>query len=273
MARDTSNIVTYRDLISSLRSLGLEHGTPLIAHASLSSFGEVRGGAEVVLGAIQATVSSFIMPTFTSKPAIIPEVGPADNAINYGSGNESNLLAEFFRQDMPADKIMGVIPEALRTSHGSFRSSHPLLSFTGLQADNILNAQTLNEPLGPIRYLSEHGGWVLLLGVNHNVNTSIHYAEKMAGRKQFLRWAITTDDIRECPGYPGCSDGFQAIQPRLERFTRRVRIGKALVQAIPLKDLLNTAISLLAEDPLALLCNRIECERCNAVRHAVQTGS
>ena len=273
MSGDSSSIVTYRDLISSLRSLGLESGIPVIAHASLSAFGEVRGGAEVVLGAIQATVSSFIMPSFTSKPEIIPEVGPGDNAIQYGSGSESNLLAEFFRQDMPADKIMGVIPETLRALHGSSRSNHPLLSFTGVHADNILNVQSLLEPLGPIRLLSEHGGWVLMLGVNHTVNTSLHYAEKMAGRKQFVRWALTMDGIRECPGYPGCSDGFQAIQPRLERFTRRVRIGKALVQAIPLKDLLTTTISLLAEDPQALLCNRIECERCNAVRHAVQTAS
>jgi len=270
MSVETKTTVTYREMITSLRNLGIERGCPVIAHASLSSFGEVRGGPEALLGALQASISSLIMPTFTSWPAVIPEVGPEGNAIQYGSGKDSNQLAEFFKPDMPADKIMGVVPETLRKLPGSYRSSHPLLSFAGLHAETALTAQTLNEPLAPIRSLAEQGGWVLLIGANHTVNTSIHYAEKLAGRKQFLRWALTAEGVRECPGYPGCSEGFQAIAPRLEMVTHRSIIGKSVIQAIPLKDLVSMVIAYLAEDPLALLCHRLDCERCNAVRQASQ---
>jgi aminoglycoside 3-N-acetyltransferase len=268
MSVETKTMVTYRELITGLRILGIERGCPVIAHASLSSFGEVRGGSEALLGALQASFTSLMMPTFTSRPAVIPEVGPEGNAIQYGSGKDSNQLAEFFKPDMPADKIMGIVPETLRKLPGAYRSSHPLLSLAGLHADTALAAQTLNEPLAPIRVLQEQGGWVLLAGVDHTVNTSIHYAEKLAGRKQFMRWALTAEGVRECPGYPGCSDGFQAIAPRLEMVTHTAKVGNSVLQAIPIKDLVRVVLAYLAEDPLALLCHRIDCERCNTVRQA-----
>jgi aminoglycoside 3-N-acetyltransferase len=62
----------------------------------------------------------------------------------------------------------------------------------------------LDDPLAPVGALAEENGTVLLIGVNHTVNTSIHYAEKIAGRKQFIRWALTPQGVRECPGFPGC---------------------------------------------------------------------
>lgn len=265
-------IVTYREIIRGLQQLGLDNGSPVIAHASLSSFGEVRGGGEALLGALDAVAKSLIMPTFTFTPNIIPEIGPVDNGIEYGSGQSLNLMAEFFRPDLPADKAMGIVPEILRKSPGASRSSHPLLSFSGLHVEHALETQTLADPLAPIRVITEQGGWVLLLGVNHTRNTSIHYAEKLAGRKQFIRWALTPEGIVECPGFPGCSDGFQAIMPRLEVVSRRVTIGKALVQAIPIKDLITAVVTLISEDPLSLLCNRPTCERCNAIRKAHNDG-
>jgi aminoglycoside 3-N-acetyltransferase len=269
MSVETKSPVTFRELTTGLRILGIERGCPVIVHASFSSFGDVRGGPEVLLGALQGSFASLIMPTFTSRPAVIPEVGPEGNAIQYGSGKESNLLAEFFKPDMPTDKIMGIVPEALRKLPGAYRSSHPLLSFAGLQAETALASQTLSDPLAPIQALVEKAGWVLLIGVDHTVNTSIHYAEKLAGRKQFLRWALTAEGVRECPGYPGCSDGFQALAPRVEAVTHRTIIGNSVLQAVPLMDLVRAVMACLAEDPLALLCQRANCERCNAVRQSI----
>jgi aminoglycoside 3-N-acetyltransferase len=131
-----------------------------------------------------------------------------------------------------------------------------------------MSAQSLAEPLGPIAHLAEHGGDVLLLGVNHAVNTSIHYAEYRARRRQFVRWALTPKGVVECLAWPGCSDGFQAIAPHVAAFTRETRIGPARVQRIPLRDLLRVAEALIRADATALLCSRPDCERCNAVRAA-----
>jgi len=258
--------LSFRDLYTALRKLGLDRKRPVIAHASLSAFGRVTGGAVTVVGALISISDSLIMPAFTYKTMVIPEVGPLGNAIDYGSGMYTNRMAQFFHPDMPVDRLIGSIPEALRCYPNAGRSSHPILSFTGLNARRFLEAQTMTEPLAPIRRLHEEGGWVLLLGTGYTVNTSLHYAERLAGRKQFLRWALTPMGAAACPGYPGCSDGFNELEPDLASVTRRVQIGNALVQAVSLADLVQAACARIADDPYALLCARSDCERCNAVR-------
>jgi aminoglycoside 3-N-acetyltransferase len=211
------------------------------------------------------------MPTFTYKTMITPEVGPPNNGITYSSGKDLNKLAEPFLIDMPPDKMMGSLPLALLHEKDVLRTSHPILSFAGIKADEILLAQTLFDPLAPIRELAEKDGWVVLINVDHSVNTSIHYAEKLAGRGQFVRWAMTPGRIVECPGFPGDSTGFNAIEELTEPNTRRVEVGQeAFIQAVPLKRLLDVTVELIKKDPVALLCQREDCERCNAVREVRQ---
>ncbi len=197
-----TSTVTFTDLRTALFKLGLSH-TPVIAHASLKSFGEVVGGAEAVLRAVVDSVWALVMPTFTYITMITPGVGPLNNGIAYGTELDLNRMAEPFRRDMPADKQMGVIPEMLRRHPRAKRSAHPIQSFAGIYADKFLAAQNLQDPLGPVGALVEADGWVLLLGVDQTVNTSIHYAEKLAGRRTFTRWALLPDRIIECPGFPG----------------------------------------------------------------------
>lgn len=259
-------MVTFSDLNRGLRTLGIERNTPILAHASLSAFGEVRGGAESLLGAVMNLTDHLMMPAFTYQTMLIPEAGPAGNGLTYGSGRDLNRMAEFFSPSTPVDRMMGVLPEKLRCLSQAARSTHPILSFTGVGVADALAAQTLQEPLAPIGRLAWQGGWVLLLGVDHTVNTTIHYAEKEAGRKQFVRWALTTDGVQECPGFPGCSDGFGAIAPRVAAVTRTAMIENALIQAVPMKALIQAVIAALLEDPRALLCSRAECERCDAIR-------
>jgi len=248
--------------------LGLA-GKPVIAHASLKNFRGVQGGPQTVIQALLASCSSLIMPTFTYKTMVTPGVGSPNNGITYGSGKDLNKMAEPFRPDMPPDKMMGVLPATLLLIKETIRTSHPILSFSGIQADEILLPQTMSDPLEPIRALTEKDGWVVLINVDHTSNTSIHYAEKLAGRKQFVRWALTPDRIVECPGYPGDSSGFDAIEEHIQADTIRVDMeGGAFIQAVSLKRLVEVTVELIKKEPLALLCHREDCERCNAVRNS-----
>jgi aminoglycoside 3-N-acetyltransferase len=206
------------------------------------------------------------MPAFTYKTIIIPSSGPETNAIIYGSGADANRMAEFFDPQMPADPLMGAVAEALRKHPRAKRSTHPILSFTGVKAKAALAAQTLADPLAPIGVLGKQDGWGLLLGVDHTVNSSFHYAEKLAGRKQFVRWALTPQGVRTCPGFPGCSAGFQSIAPEVEKYTRQVKIGNAVVRAVPLRMLFRAVITQIKHNPLALLCQQADCPRCNEIR-------
>jgi aminoglycoside 3-N-acetyltransferase len=262
-------MISFRDVLNGLKKLELDPQSLVIFHGSLSAFGEVRGGAETILGALLASVKGAMAPTFTYKVIVTPEEGPENNGIVYGSGHDLNRMAEFYQPDMPADTLMGVLAETLRHQPAARRSSHPILSFAGVHVDEALESQTVDDPLAPVAWLAENGGWVLLLGVDHTSNTSIHYAEKKAGRRQFVRWALTPQGVRECPGFPGCSDGFEAVAPLVEPVTRRVQVGDATLQAMPLAALVTAVTRAIAADPQALLCSRPDCERCNAVRAAL----
>jgi aminoglycoside 3-N-acetyltransferase len=173
---------------------------------------------------------------------------------------------------MPADPLMGIIPETVRRHPHASRSGHPILSFAGFNAGDFLAAQTLANPFGPLGALEKANGWVVLIGVGHTVNTSIHYAEKMTGRRTFTRWALTPDGVVECPNFPGCSAGFEALVPDLEQFTRKANIGKASVQAVPLAMLFKAVFTRIKRDRTALLCSQPDCERCGEIRKAGKKG-
>jgi len=261
-------MLNREDFSAALESLELEN-KPAIAHASLRSFGPIQGGAETVLNALLDCVSGLVMPTFTYKTMITPEVGPPNNGLKYGTKRDLNLMAEPFRYTMTVDPLIGTLSERLRHHPGGVRTAHPILSFAGVDVDAALMAQTTFNPFSPVGWLADHDGWVLLLGVDHTVNTSIHYGEKLAGRRQFVRWAFTPKRILECPGFPGCSDGFEAIRPDIELFTQRVELGGSFIEAVSLHVLLQAVQTRLKTNPLALLCQRDECERCDAVRIAI----
>ena len=259
-------MVSFRDLVSGFRELRLDPERPVMVHTSLRAFGELRGGVDTLLGALLTVFPRIMAPTHTYNTMLIPGDGPSHNGMVYGSGHSLNAMAEIYHPDMPADRLMGALPEALRKHPLAKRSKHPILSFAGIDVDDILAAQTMFDPLAPIHELHEEEGYVLLLGVGHTVNTSLHFAEKIANRRTFVRWALTPEGAVECPGFPCCSLGFSEAAPYLADITRWVRIGPALVQALPLREMVDIVASLINGDPLALLCPDPACERCAAVR-------
>ena len=260
----------FRDIQRGLRDLGLTSSSRVLALASLPAFGEVKGGAEAVAGALTAECGLVLSPAFTPVCQVRPLVGPADNAMDYADHMAENEAAEIFRPDLPVDGNLGPVAEVLRTRPDALRSRHPLLSFVavGVGAEKLLLAQSLAEPLGPIDRLAGEGGDLLLLGASHIDNIALHYAEFRAGRKQFIRWALTSDGVVECFGWPGCSRGFDAISGSLRNLARIRQIGAACVQRLPLLAVLKTAEDLIRADPEALLCADSACAYCNAVRAA-----
>lgn len=262
-------MLSFRDLASGLRKLEIDPSKPVIVHASLSSFGEIRGGVDTLLGAIMANFPSIITPTFTYKTMLTPETGPENNGIAYGTSYSQNRMAEFFTPSIPCDRSMGILAEKIRTHPKTTRSSHPILSFAGISLEQAIASQSLEEPLAPIQSIYEQEGYAVLLGVDHTVNTSIHLAERKAGRKTFIRWALTPKAIIECVNFPGCSDGFNQTEKALVDDTNTIQLGEAKVSCIPVKPMVDKLVELIKDDPLALLCDREECPRCDAVRDFV----
>ena len=191
--------------------------------------------------------------------------------MEYGSGRESNLQVEIFSDELAADEPYMEMAKLMRQYPGTLRSSHPVLSFIGLGLNTALEAQTIDRPFEPVRALMEMQGMVVLMGVDQTQNFSIHYAENLAGRKQFTRWALSVDGTLECKPFPGCPDGFNKINKHVEAFKHQIILADQIWQAYSLKEIIDEAVMLLNKDPYALLCNRLKCERCNAVKAVNQS--
>jgi aminoglycoside 3-N-acetyltransferase len=120
-------------------------------------------------------------------------------------------------------------------------------------ADELLGAQRLDWPLGPIEALAELRGDVLLLGVTHTANTTIHLAEQRLGRSCFWRYAKAGDGAwMELPNIPGESDAFDGIEPGLGDI-QEVRIGDCRARRVAVRDVLAVANRMILDDPAALL--------------------
>ena len=174
---------TVQSLESDLRALGVTYGMTLLLHSSLSSLGWICGGPVAVILALENLLGpngTLIMPTHS---------GDLSDPAEWGNPPVPEHWWKIIRQTMPAfdpdltpTRKMGAIPECFRKQKDTQRSSHPQVSFTawGARREYVTKDHSLEFSLGndsPLGKIYELDGWVLLLGVNHEVNTSLHLAE------------------------------------------------------------------------------------------------
>ena len=263
-------MISYHDITDALKHLGLERKTPLIAHINPSIRVHIKGGTASLMGALLSNIDNLMLPAFTFSTMVVPEDGPENNNLEYGKNSDENLNAVIFSHSLPSETGNQAEIDVLKEYSGSYRSNHPIFSFYGLGLDIALLDHSPQKPYQPIEKLMRMGGWVGLFGVEADRNFSIHYAEYLAGRKQFLRWALTPNGITECPSFPGCSDGFHKLNYYLQDELKEIALENTTFYAVPLTTLINSAVALIKEDPFALLCNNLHCTRCNFVRTAIK---
>jgi aminoglycoside 3-N-acetyltransferase len=266
-------MVSVEEIADGLRRLGLGRSSSVIVHSSLKSFGYVDGGAEAVCEALTETCGTVLAPAGTwdltgigPPPGIARPHNAYDPPATWEIFDEQLDRATAFSLDLPIDRELGRIPETLRLTRSPARTAHPLFSYiaVGPAADQILAAQRLDWPLGPIEELGKLGGDVLLLGVDHTANTAIHLAEQFLGRSCFYRYAKTADRVwSEFPNIPGGSHEFNAIEPAVRSATRETTIGPCRARRIPITEVIACARQMILDDAAALLCDDPTC-RCAA---------
>lgn len=174
---------TKKSLVNDLLNIGLERGMIVLVHSSLSALGWVCGGPVTVILALEEVIGpegTLIMPTHSgdlSDPARW-ENPPVPESWWQPIREETPA----FDPDLTPTRMMGIISETFRKQNGVVRSSHPVVSFSAWGRHKLFF--TSDHPLeygmgeeGPLGKLYRKDGRVLLLGVNHQNNTSLHLAE------------------------------------------------------------------------------------------------
>ncbi len=190
MSKETLNIqplpLTVYSLADELRSHGMAQGQTVLVHMAMSKLNWVIGGAQAVIMAFLDVLGengTLMMPTHT-----LDNIDPKE----WQHPPVPESWWQLIRDQTPAydprtspTTNMGTVPELFRTWPNTLRSSHPATSFAanGANARFLIDDHLLQHETGersPIGRLYELDGHVLLLGVEHWNNTSLHLAEERA---------------------------------------------------------------------------------------------
>lgn len=177
---------TVDSLAADLGALGVRPCRVLLVHSSLSALGWVCGAAQAVVEALMRVVTdagTLVMPAHTSDNSEPghwrdPPVPPGWHGVIRAN------MPPFDRRLTPT-RGMGRIAELFRTAPGVLRSDHPAVSFCawGRHAHAVTAGHRLDGGFGeasPLARVYDLDGSLLLLGVGHDSNSSLHLAEHRA---------------------------------------------------------------------------------------------
>ncbi|MFD2472710.1 aminoglycoside N(3)-acetyltransferase [Amycolatopsis silviterrae] len=239
-----------------VRELGVAEGSAVIVHSSLSALGAVDGGADAVVAGVLRAVG----PEGTvAVPAFTPQVAdPFPEHVGDAAVDEERARVPLFHADLATP--MGAIPNAVLGWSGRCRSRHPQASVAavGARAAEVTARQPLAYAVGrgsPFEWLYRERARILLLGVGHNRNSFLHYAESLVPhhRRKVRRFPylvdgervwVRTDDVGDDNGrfFPQVGAEFGAAGG-----ARRGKIGEADCEVIDCVPFVGFARRRLAE--------------------------
>jgi aminoglycoside 3-N-acetyltransferase len=242
-------------VIDQLSALGLPAAATVVVHTSFKAVGPVDGGPAGLITALRIALGpegTLVMPAMSDD-----DETPFDVAATPCRG--MGIVADTFWR----------IPGVLRSDNvSSFAAVGPL-------APAIVAPHPLAPPHGidsPVGRACALGGFVLLLGVGHSENTTIHLAEAMADVPYRARKYCTV--LRG--GAPvrlhydetdHCCQNFVKMDPWLrERGLQREGIvGSAAARLSRASDVVRVAVAALREDRQTFLHPRdAGCAECEA---------
>ncbi len=156
--------ISRADLVRQLLELGVEPGGVVLVHTSFRAVRPVEGGPEGLIQALREALGpdgTLVMPSWSADAD-----RPFDPRVSV------------------ADPALGVVPQVFWRLTGVHRSAHVhAFAAAGPEAETILRdflplpPHRAESPVGRVRDLD---GQILLLGVNHDANTTVHLAELVA---------------------------------------------------------------------------------------------
>lgn len=261
--------VTYNDIAHAIETLELS-AKMIFLHSSIKSFGYVEGGVDAIIQPFVDHHCTVVVPTFYYD-AIVPP--PKDkhypqNGLDYTEEIEFNIdsVLPYTTGAEMITKQMGAIPAGVLRRADSMRGDHPVCSFTavGPRAEQVIMGQAPLNVYAPYKTINEENeAYLVLAGVDLTKATPIHYAEQLAGRQLFRRWAkVSSEAIVETEN-GGCSDGFNNLEPWVSAIEQRIKVGDSLWRVYPFKPFVTAIARAVQRNPSITHCVNPYCLRCS----------
>lgn len=245
-----------KTLIQNFLELGVKPGGVLLVHTSFSKIKPIEGGPLGLISALRSALGSdgtLVMPSMS------------------------------YDDDHPFDKAkspcpeMGIVADTFWRLPGVLRSdNNHAFAAVGRLAEKIVAPHPMDVPHGlasPVGRVYEMDGQVLLLGVDHGSNTTIHLCENLAEVRYRRAKYITVlkdgqptrFDYREIDH---CCQNFALVDGWLDekQNQRHGRIGNGETRLMRSRDIVNVVTSHLKQDETIFLHPQGVDEECDDAR-------
>jgi aminoglycoside 3-N-acetyltransferase len=243
-------------LVGQLHALGVRPGDILVVHTAFSKVKPIDGGPQGLIEALLGAIGprgTLVMPSFSDEDDV-----PFDVSATPCRG-------------------LGVVADTFWRWPGVRRSANPhAFAAVGPVAAELLADHPLDLPHGldsPIGRVYELDGQVLLLGVGHDANTTIHLAENLGGVRYRLPHHVTVrQDGRltrvDYAEVDHCCENFALMDEWLDAagHQRRGRVGRAQARLARSRDIVAAALPRLRENETVFLHPSGSCQECDRAR-------
>jgi aminoglycoside 3-N-acetyltransferase len=250
------SLVSKQSLVQDSLALGVKPGGVLLVHTAFSKVKPVEGGPEGLISALRSALGpdgTLVMPTMSYD-----DDHPFDKTIS--PAPEMGVVANTFWR----------LPGVLRSDNNhAFAAAGPL-------AAQITAPHPIDVPHGldsPVGRVFELDGQVLLLGVGHDSNTTVHLAEYLSGvryrRRKYL--TILKDGLPARFHYreiDHCCQNFALVDGWLDekRLQRYGKIGYAEARLAYARDIVAVVLEHLKENETVFLHPEGVDEECDEAR-------
>jgi aminoglycoside N3'-acetyltransferase len=248
--------LTGEELVRQLIELGVRPAGVLLVHSAFSRVRPVEDGPVGLIRALRAALGpngTLVMPAMADDDmhAFDPATSPCHS--------------------------MGVVADTFWRQPGVLRCDSPhSFAAVGPHAQAITRDQPVDIPHGPdspVGRVSDLDGQVLLLGVGHDANTTLHLAENLAGvryRLQAVATVLVAGRVTRChyEEVDHCCENFSLMDRWLDAagLQRRGAVGHGEARLARSRDLVRVAVAHLQDDETVFLHPPGVCDECDEAR-------
>jgi aminoglycoside N3'-acetyltransferase len=233
--------------------LGIQPGGVLLVHCAFSRLGA---------GTPQDLIA-----------ALLAAMGPEGTLVMPSMCDDDDVP---FDRSSASCRALGVVADTFWRMPGVLRSDSPhAFAAHGPLAARITATHPVDIPHGvdsPPGRVYELDGQVLLLGVGHDCNTTVHVAEHLAGvRYRLPKHATVLENGRPCRHDYGetdhCCERFALLDDWLGGRQRRGPVGQAQARLARSRDIVDAALEHLLDDETVFLHPAgFPCRECTEAR-------